>query len=305
MDRSLNLKHLQYFWAVGRWGSVAAAADRLHLTPQTLSGQIKLLERRLGQTLLQPAGRGVELTEAGRLVWAYADEMFALGGELRAALAAFRPTARLRLRVGIADQVLKSLAHRLLAPALAADPPPRLLCREGRLDDLLGELALQRLDLVLADRPLPPGLSVRAHSHRLGESVIGLFGTTDLARPCREDFPASLRGKPLLLPGEDASTRTLLLDWLQSQRVMPEIVAEFDDTALMKAFGRAGTGLFPAPLILADELQQHFGCELAGLAAGVREQYFAIVPRRRSEPVAIRRLIETAAASFGAHASRD
>lgn len=295
---SLNLKHLRYFWAVGRWGSVAAAAEKLHLTPQTLSGQIKLLEDQLGHSLLRQAGRGLELTDVGRLAWSYADEMFSLGAELQSALSRFPPTQRTRLVVGVADQVPKSIAHRLLAPTLAEEANARLVCREGRLDSLLAELAMHRLDVVLADRPMPAGLSVRAYCHRLGECAVGLFAAPELARACRAGFPASLQGRPLLLPGEDATTRTALLEWLEARRAVPEVVAEFDDTALMKAFGRAGAGLFPAPLILADELRAHFGCELVGAAGGVREHYYAITARRRTDSALVQGVIDAAAANL-------
>jgi LysR family transcriptional activator of nhaA len=289
----MNLKHLHYFWTVARSGSVAAAAERLHLTPQTISAQIKLLEDALGTSLLQPAGRGLELTEAGRLALGYADEIFALSDALQATLGRQRGKPSLPFRVGISDAVPKNIAYRLLASATELPEPVRLVCHEGKLDRLLAELALHRLDMVVADRPLPSGVRVRGYNHKLGESDVAFFAAAGITLDC-EDFPACLDGMPMLMPGEDSSARGRLEQWLQSERLSPHIVGEFDDAALMKAFGQAGHGIFPAPAVLAEEVAKQFKvCEI-GRTSMVREAFYAITGERRITHPAVRTVTDAA-----------
>lgn len=297
MPRSLNYKHLHYFWAVARWGGITRAAERLHLTPQTLSGQIKQLEESIGVELFAAAGKRLELTEAGRLAYSYADEMFSLGAELGDALNSLPEGRTQTFRVGIEDAMPKSLAQRLLAPALALAEPVRLVCREGALESLLGELALHRLDFVLSLRPVPHGLNVRSYNHRLGESAIGLYRAQNEPGPTIA-LPQGLHGEPLLLPGRDSPMRAALLVWCETHRVVPHIVGEFDDTALMKAFGGAGAGIFPAPLAAREEIRRAYGGELLGVAEGVVEEYYAISNERRVSHPAVRTIIEAAPATL-------
>lgn len=289
----MNLKHLHYFWTVARTGSVAAAAERLHLTPQTISAQIKLLEDALGTPLFQPAGRGLQLTEAGRLALGYADEIFALSDALKATLGRQQGSPSLPFRVGISDAVPKNIAYRLLASVTDLAEPVRLICTEGKLDRLLAELALHRLDMVVADRPLPSGVRVRGYNHKLGESDVAFFAAPALARECA-DFPACLDGKPMLLPGEDSTARGRLEQWLQAERLNPRIVGEFDDGALMKAFGQAGHGLFPAPAVLAREVETQYKVREVGRTSAVRETFFAITGERRITHPAVRIVTEAA-----------
>jgi LysR family transcriptional activator of nhaA len=289
----MNLKHLHYFWTVARTGSIAAAAARLHLTPQTVSAQIKLLEDALGAPLFQAAGRGLKLTAAGQLASGYADEIFSLSGALETLLSRQRATPSLPFRVGISDAVPKNIAYRLLAPATAMPEPVRLNCQEGKLDQLLAALALHRLDMVVADRPLPGDVRVRGYNHKLGESDTAFFAVPALARGCGE-FPACLDGKPMLLPGEDSSARSRLEHWLQSERLNPRIVGEFDDAALMKAFGQAGHGIFPAPAVLADEVVEQYGVRELGRTSKVRESFYAITGERRITHPAVRSVTEAA-----------
>lgn len=281
----INLKHLYYFWTVAKAGSVAAAAERLHLAPQTVSAQIKRLEQRLGTALFTPAGRGLKLTEAGQRAAAYADDIFALAEALESSLRETGGGAR--FRVGISDAVAKNLAYRLLAPVMELPEPVRLTCQEGKLDRLLAELALHRLDMVIADRPLPPTVRVRGFSHRLGESELAFFASPLLARTCKR-FPACLDGAPLLLPGEDSASRLRLMHWLEARRLTPRLVGEFDDAALMKAFGEAGRGIFPAPVVLRREIEAQYGVKMIGLAEGVREAYYAITGERRISHPAVK-----------------
>jgi LysR family transcriptional regulator, transcriptional activator of nhaA len=278
MARAINYKHLHYFWAVTRWGGITRAAERLHLTPQTLSGQIKQLEESLGVGLFRTVGKRLELTEAGRLAYSYADEMFSLGAELGDALQALPEGRPESFRVGIADAVPKSMAQRLLAPVL--DDGLRLVCREGDLEPLLADLALHRFDMVLSIRPVPQGLNVRSFSHRLGESAIGFFQSRRRPKP-RTAFPACLHGQPFLMPGHDSPLRADLLAWCEARRVVPKIVGDFDDSALLKAFGAAGAGVFPAPLALRGEIEQRYDGVLIGIAEDVLQAYYAISNERR------------------------
>jgi len=240
----VNYKHLHYFWAVAREGGVARASERLHLTPQTISGQLSLLEEQLGTALFNRVGRNLEITETGRLVLSYAEEIFSLGGELEEVIHQL-PEGRPQLfRVGVVDVLPKSIAHRILEPALKMPEPVRMICREANLDTLLAELAVHRLDLVLADRPIPATVSTRGFSHKLGECDVSFFATKKLEKRLKGKFPACLDGTPLLLPGNGTQLRSGIDQWLDKHRIHPRITAEFDDSALMKAFGQAGAGIF-------------------------------------------------------------
>lgn len=283
----MNFKHLHYFWTVARSGGVLRASEKLHLTPQTVSAQIKLLEDQVGTALFRPAGRGLELTEAGRLALSYADEIFALGDELQSALSSHRGAPVLPFRVGITDVMPKSLAYQLLSPTAGLETPVRLVCREGKLDRLLAELALHRLDMVLADRPLPAHIKVRGYSHKLGECALAFFAAPGLAASCA-DFPACLDGAPLLLPGDDATVRPRLENWLEKNRLAPRVVGEFDDGALMMAFGQAGGGYFPAPEVLGDAIEAQFGVKRVGVVEDIQDVFYAITGERRITHPAVR-----------------
>jgi LysR family transcriptional activator of nhaA len=290
----INYKHLHYFWVVAKQGGIARAAERLHLTPQTISGQITLLEESIGDALFSKVGRSLELTETGRLVLSYADEIFSLGGELEDTLRNLPTGRRMLFKVGIADVVPKTIAYRLLAPALSMSEPVRIVCRENNLESLLAELALHRVDLVIADGPIPSGINVRGFSHALGECGISFLAVPHLARPLRKDFPRSLDGAPLLMPSETNLVQAKLLDWLDSLRIHPNIVGEFDDSALMKVFGQAGSGVFIVPSPIATEVEKHYGVRIIGSTEDVREQYYAISVERRISHPAVSAITETA-----------
>lgn len=277
----LNFKHLRYFWAVARAGSIARASGELHVTPQSISGQLAELEGYFGLALFRRAGRGLELTEDGRRILRYADEIFGLEHELLAAARDDRARSAAPYRVGIADSVPKSLAWRVVEPALRLEVPVRLVCREGRLPALLADLAVHRLDMVVADRPIPPELNVRAYNHRLGASDVSIFGAPGLVRALRGGFPAMLDGAPFLLPGDGVAIRRGLEQWFDAQGVRPRIVGEFDDGALMKAFGQGGAGCFAAPTATADYVCRHYGVEALGRVAQVVEELYAITTERR------------------------
>ena len=277
----LNFKHLHYFLAVAKYGGVNRAAERLHLTPQTLSGQIGQFEQRLGTSLFHREGRRMELSSTGKLALSYAEEIFHVSAELEALLRGGPQDPAIPFRVGIADVVPKSIAHQLLAPVLTLAEPIRLICREDRLERLLADLAIHRLDMVLADRPMPPGLDVKGYSHPLGECGVAFFATPDLAARLGKDFPACLDGAPMLVPGEDSALRAPLMRWLERQGLRPRVVAEFEDSALMKAFGQSGAGVFPAPAAMAVEIEAHYGVVLLGQTEDMHERFFVISAERR------------------------
>lgn len=278
----MNYKHLHYFMRVAQTGSVMRASEQLHLTPQTVSGQIQLLEERLGTPLFAKSGRGLTLTSAGRLALGYAEQIFSLGSELEGAVR-HKPEAgrALEFRVGVADAVPKSIAYRLIEPANLLDEPVKLVCREWKLDSLLAELALHRLDLVIADAPIPASISVRAYNHRLGSSGLSFFAAPALHERCGTTFPDCLHGAPMLMPAEDSAVGRRLQAWLQTRSLHPRIVGEFDDNALAQEFGRRGVGIFVGPTVIADEIQAQCQVRMLGSTSEVSDEFFAISVERR------------------------
>ena len=278
----MNYKHLHYFMRVAKSGSVMRASEQLHLTPQTISGQIQLLEEALGSALFAKSGRGLVLTETGRLALGYAEEIFALGAELEEAVREHPKQGRmLEFKVGVADAVLKSIAYRLIEPATRMPEPVRIVCREWKLDSLLAELALHRLDLVISDAPIPASISVRAFNHQLGTSEVSFFATPALLETIAGAFPRCLDGAPLLMPAEESAVGRRLRAWFQARSLHPRVVGEFDDSALAKEFGRHGAGIFVGPTVLAAEIQARFNVKTLGVATGVVDEFFAISVERR------------------------
>ena len=291
---SLNFKHLRYFWMVAKMGSIARAAMQLHLTPQSISGQLSEFSSTLGVELFRRTGRNLELTDAGRRILSYAEDIFTTGDELLAALHDQTAKKILPFHVGIADNVSKSVAYRLVEPALTLADPVRLVCREGRLASLLADLAIHRLDMIIADRVMPTNLNVRGYSHLLGESGLTVFGTSSLAKSLSGDFPAMLDGAPFLLPGEDVAIRPKLIQWFEANDLRPHIVGEFDDSALVKAFGQAGAGLFIAPTAIADHVCEQYKVVVVGRIDSVVEHLYAITTERQITHPAIVAISKTA-----------
>jgi LysR family transcriptional activator of nhaA len=290
----LNYKQLHYFWAVAKAGSIVRASERLNLTPQTLSGQIGLLEDTLGVPLFLRVGRRLELTETGRLALSYADEIFQIGNELEEAVRARPERHAIPFRVGVDDAVPKSIAYRLLTPAMELASPVRIVCREDKLVRLLVELAIQRVDLILADRPMPDEANVKGYSHKLGNCGITFFAAPRLAKTFKKKWPHVLDAAPLLIPGKDAAIRTPLMRWFDVHQLRPHIVGEFDDSALMQAFGQAGIGIFIAPSVIADEVQREHGVAVVGRTDEVTEQFYAISLERRLTHPAVVAINDTA-----------
>ena len=282
----INYKHLHYFWVTAKEGGVARASERPHLTPQTISGQLSLLEDQLGSKLFNRVGRNLELSDTGRLVLGYADEIFSLGGELEEVVYQLPRDRPQLFRVGVVDALPKSIAHRILQPALEMPSPIRMICREASLDDLLAELTLHRIDLVLADRPIPASVSMRGYSHKLGVCAVSFFVTPKLAATLQGPFPQCLDGAPILLPGMGTQLRSVIDQWLDRNRIHPHMVAEFDDSALMKAFGKQGAGVFTAPSAIEDEVARQYQVEKIGQVDEITEEFYAIsIERRILHPV--------------------
>lgn len=283
----LNYHHLLYFWTVAREGTIARAGEKLHLGQPAISTQLRQLEASLGVKLFQKAGRNLELTETGRTVYRYADEIFSLGRELTDTIKG-RPTGKpIRFVVGIVDVLPKLIAKRLLDPALQLAEPLRLVCVEDSLERLLSELTLHNVDIVLSDVPVTGAMKIRAFNHLLGSSSIAVFGTKELARKYRKGFPESLNGAPFLMHGRMSAVRRALETWLESHSLRPLIRAEFDDSALMKVFGQAGEGIFAAPLVMKDEICRQNEVELIGEIPSIREHFYAISAERRLKHPAV------------------
>lgn len=282
----INYKHLNYFRMVAKEGGVARASERLHITPQTISGQLSILEDYFGAKLFIRVGRNLELTETGRLVLSYADEIFSLGYELDEVVHQLPARPPQVFRVGVANVVPKTIALCFLQPALQMSDPVRMTCHEENLDTLLAELAVHRLDLVVSDRPIPANVSTRGYSHELGKSTISFFATNLLRNKLTGDFPACLDGMPLLLPTLGTRLRANIDQWLDKHRIHPYTVAEFDDGALMKAFGQEGFGIFIAPTDIEAEIKRQYKVTVIGRADEVEETFYAItIERQITHPV--------------------
>ncbi len=280
----MNFKHLHYFWVVAKAGGVAKAGEQLHVSPQTLSGQIKLLEERLGRRLFRKRGRQLELTDDGRVALRYADDIFTMGAELETAMREKREVSAtaqvLEFRVGVEDSVAKSVAYRLLEPALDL-PDVRLICTEGGFDDLMAQLALHRMDLVIADEPLTNRLSVKAFNHALGSSPMSFFASAALQKKMHGPFPQCLNGVPMLVPGGSSAVRPQFETWLTRHQLRPNVVGEFADGALMKAFGREGRGVFMSPSVMEQDTAKQYAVQVVGRSSEVVEDFYAISVERR------------------------
>lgn len=289
----LNYHHLLYFWVTAREGSITRASAVLNLTQPTISGQITALEQALGEKLFQKSGRGLVLTEMGRIAFNYADEIFSLGKELRETFRG-RPSGRPpRLVVGIADVVPKLIAFRLIEPAFQMEQKVEVICEEDSPQRLFGRLATHEVDVVISDAPLPAGASVKAYNHLLGESAIALFGAPALASEHRRGFPRSLAGAPLLLPARGTEVRRMLDHFFEAADVEPNVVAEFQDSALMKIFGQSGLGIFPGPAAIARRIVRQYGVRQVGTIPDARERFYVISPERRIKHPAVLAITES------------
>lgn len=282
----MNFKHLRYFWTTAKAGGIMRAGEQLNTTPQTLSGQIKQLEEWLGHDLFRKRGRGLELTSEGRVALGYAEQIFTLGDELEKSIRLARGQSRpITFRVGVADSVAKSVAYHLLEPAMGLAEQVHMTCHEGKFPELVAQLSLNRLDLVLADEPVSKKIGVKAFNHGLGTSSMSFFCAPTLRSQLQGPFPKCLHGAPMLIQGPMSSVRQQLDHWFNKHQLQPRLVGEFDDSALMNAFGREGRGVFTSPTVLEEETQAQFGVEVIGRSSELVEEFFAIsVERRISHP---------------------
>jgi LysR family transcriptional regulator, transcriptional activator of nhaA len=276
----LNYHHLYYFWVAAQEESITRGGERLRLAPSTVSMQIGKLEESLGGKLFRKAGRNLELTELGRVVFRYANEIFTLGLELIDTVKGRRDSGPLRFEVGIVDALPKLMARRILEPAMALSEGVRLACHEGKENQLLAELAIHNLDIVLTGSPVKPGLSVKAYSHLLGECGVTFCAVESIAIPLRQGFPQSLNNKRMLLPSPMSALRGGLDQWFNSLGIRPEIIGEFDDHALLTVFGQAGDGIFAVPSMIEQEIHLQHHVSIIGRSDAVRVRFYAISVER-------------------------
>ena len=277
----LNYHHLFYFWLTVKTGTVSAAAESLHLARPTVAAQIKDLEKSVGRKLFEKQGRGLVLTEFGQQVHQYADEIFALGHELREFIKTGHQGNRKRFVVGLPDVVPKHVVFELLKPALHMEDRPRTVCYEGKLNKLLADLALHKLDLVISDSPAPTTLEFKVYTHKLGECGMSMLATPSLAKKYKKDFPKSLTDAPCLLPTEHTAVRRSLDIWMDENEIFPDIIAEFEDSALLKVFGQAGEGIFPVPTAIEGIVRKQYGVHLVGRIPEVLDKFYAISAEKR------------------------
>ena len=294
MSASFNYKHLYYFWVVAKEGGISRAADKLDMAVQTVSAQVRELERSLGCELLKPAGRGLALTDAGVAAMQQADTIFQLGEELPARVRDAMSTPVVRLRLGISDGLTKLVVHRLLSP-VANESQLRLLCHEGNFNDLLGDLALHKLDVVISDRPAPANPNMKLYSHGLGSSNMAWYGTPALMKTSKLRFPECLNELPMLLPTTHTASRDRLEAWFEQRGIRPRIVGEFEDSALLKTFGANGMGVFPVAEWVHEELIAHYAVKRIGPCEGVTEHFFAVGTEKKVQHPLVQRLLRPSA----------
>lgn len=298
MTDSINYKHLHYFWAVAHEGSMALASQKLHITPQTISGQISALEDRIGSALFEKSGRGLKLTDTGRLVLSYADDIFDLGSELMDVLRGAPAVGPAEFIVAAASALPKTIVYKIIEPALKLPQELSLTSREGPIDDILAELAVHKVDLVLSDTPVTNAFSVKAYNHLLGESEISCFAAPTLAEDLEPGFPQSLNRAPVLLPTPQNEVRRLIDVWLQKHAITPQLRGQFDDSALMKSFVQAGTGAFFMSSAIEEEVCLNFGVRVVGRLSKVTQKFYAISAERKIKHPAVAAICDSARASL-------
>lgn len=290
----INYQHLFYFWHVVTEGSITAACEKLHLAQPTISGQLTVFEQAIGEKLFYKQGRKQQLTDTGRIVFHYAEEIFALGRELGNTLKGL-PTGRaLRLTIGIADALPKLVIYRLMQPVFQLPEGVQIFCYEDKVERLLNDIALQSIDLVLSDTPLTSSSNANIFNHLLGDSSVNVFASAELAAIYRPNFPRSLSGAPFLLPTNNTALRRSLDQWFDNENIRPKIKAEIEDSALIKTFGKGGMGLFVAPTIVEAEIKRQYMVETVGIIETVKERFYAITVRRQLKHPAVTAILDNA-----------
>ena len=294
MSDTLNYKHLHYFWMVAHEGSIVKASEKLCVTPQTISGQLSMLEDRMGSSLFEKVGRGLRLTDTGRLVLRYADDIFELGRELTDVLRGVPAVGQSEFVVGAASALPKTIVYKIIEPSLTLPQDIRLTSREGPVESMLADLAIHKVDMVLSDTPVTSNFSVKAYNHLLGESDLSCFAAPDLAKVYRKNFPRSLNNAPVLLPTSQYEVRRLLDSWFSRVGVSPLLCGQFDDSALMKSFGQSGLGLFFMASAIEDEICNNFNVKKIGRIGGVKQKYYAISAERKVKHPAVAAICDSA-----------
>lgn len=298
----LNYNHLRYFYAVARHGSIVKAAEAVHVSPQTISGQLSQFEDYLGKTLFDRVGKRLVLNDAGKMAYSYAEDIFSLGQELQQSLGADYPAQQFVFTVGITDVIPKILASNILQRCFALAEEVKIVCREGDFESLMGELALNRIDLVVSDRPLAPGMPIKAYSHELGESGVSFYATRADARRLAKGFPGSLDQADFLICGDKSNQRINLQTWFEQEGINPNIVAEFDDSGLMKYLGQAGLGAFCTPTTIEEHVTRQYAVSVIGRTDQVVERYYAISPERKVRHPGVKLLLDSAREIFAQQA---
>lgn len=287
----INYNHLYYFFVVAAEGGIGKASDRLHLTPQTISGQITAFEANIGFQLFDRKGRKLQLSDIGHLVYNHAEEIFRMGDELETLIKTQQPRVWQNFAVGVSEVIPKILAHQILNPVFRTNESTRLITSEGDQDTLLASLAVDKLDMVLTDQPLQPGSHIRAFNHPLAQSNLTFFAEKQMAKTIEGDFPGSLSGIPFLMQGKKSAVRQRLVSWFDGRELFLNIVAEFDDSALMKSFGQSGYGVFTGPSIIEKQICEQYDVDIIGRTNEINEYYYAISPERRLKHPAVLELV--------------
>ncbi|MFT6977556.1 MAG: LysR family transcriptional activator of nhaA [Shewanella psychromarinicola] len=298
MSELINYKHLRYFWAVAHEGSIAKASKSLHITPHTISGQLSLLEARMGCALFEKQGRNLVLTEPGRTALKYADDIFKLGHELSSVMRSSASCNQTDFMVGVASSLPKTIVCKIIEPAFLIPDGLNLISTEGPVSGLLADLSMHKLDMVISDAPTNTTQGTSVYNHYLGESGLTFFGVPELKKRLAPNFPKSLHHAPILLPTEQFGIRQLFDQWIHSQKIFPDVVGQFDDSALIKSFGQRGLGVFFMPTAIADEVCQNFGVQVIGQTNEVKHRFYAISAERKISHPAVLAICKTARTSI-------
>ena len=298
MAEQLNYKHLHYFYTTAREGSIASAAALLHVSPQTISGQLAKFQDYLGVELFDRKGKQLVMNDMGKMAYAYAEDIFSLGSELQQSIKSKDNKEQFRFAVGVTEVIPKILSVNILEHCFQLEGPMRLVCREGDLESLLSELALNKIDLVLTDRQLPPDIPIRAYNHLLGECGLTFYASKKTAKKLKQNFPQSLHQQPFLICGDKSNQKVNLRSWFESEGIAPNIVAECDDSALIKYFGQSDHGVFCTPSIIESHVIRQYGVAVIGRTEEVREQFYAISPERKVKHPGVRHLLDAAHGIF-------
>jgi LysR family transcriptional activator of nhaA len=290
MTNSYNYRHLYYFWVVAKEGSMSKAAERLDMAIQTISAQVHELEKSLGYLLFKPAGRGIALTESGFAALEIADQIFSIGEKLPEAVRDAALSPKTKIIIGVSDGLPKLITRQLLEPILK-HKDVQLIAHEGDFDSLLADLALHRLDIILADRPAPNNKNLNVYSEELTRTSMAWFSPKQFVKKSKRNFPECLRELPVLLPTSHSTVRLLIDQWLNKHGITPNIVGEFEDSALLKTFAASGLGVFPAGKLVEKDLRETYGMELLGDCEEIYEYFYAIRSEKKIQHPLVQAII--------------